>query len=47
MTEDKIKSLVQSYSDVGWKFVCVDDFPPPHIWIKMMWDKETKPILPK
>ena len=47
MSKQKIEALIQSYSDLGWDFAGIDDFPPPHVWVKMIWGKETQPIFPQ
>lgn len=46
MDDDTLKERIQSHIDCGWMFEGFLDFPPPHQWACLVWDKDSEPIHP-
>lgn len=46
MTDDVLQDHIQSFTELGWEFIAVSDFPPPHKWIHLLWNKDTEPVFP-
>ena len=46
MSDDILREHIQSYIELGWEFIALSNFPPPHKWIHLSWNKDTEPIFP-
>lgn len=44
MSENQIAEKIKLFTDIGWVFDGYINFPPPHLWACLTWQKQEKPI---
>lgn len=47
MDSETLQNRIKQYTDCGWVFTGLMDFPPPHIWACFDWNKSQEPIHPE